>query len=322
MTMAYHGAMSISLTDVEVRHFSALRAVAEEGTFGRAANRLGYTQSAVSQQIATLEKLVGAPLFDRPGGPRPATITPLGRRLLDHAESILDQIAAAERDLDLFTNGRVGTIAIGTYQSASVRLLPEILRQLRDERPGLEVQLDERQEEDELVDGLLSRRLDVSFLARKHDDPRLRVVPLLQDPFVVVMRSDAKTRRARLEPLDLVGQPLVSETLSSCTTTIESGLRTHGVEPNVVFRTQDNTAVQAMVRSGIGQAVMPALAVDANDPQIRIAHLDPPITPRYVSVAVLANRNLPPSIDRFLELAGDVAGQLIENDELLGACPE
>src|SRR4051794_41890176 len=63
---------------VELRHFAALQAIAEEGTFGRAAQRLGYTQSAISQQIATLEKIVGEQLLARPGGPRPGAGAPAG----------------------------------------------------------------------------------------------------------------------------------------------------------------------------------------------------------------------------------------------------
>ena len=77
--------MFMPLRDLELRHLAALDAVATEGTFGRAALRLGYTQSAVSQQIAALERLVGAALFDRPGGPRPVELTPLGDLLLEHA---------------------------------------------------------------------------------------------------------------------------------------------------------------------------------------------------------------------------------------------
>ena len=69
---------------VELRHFAALQAVASEGSFGRAAERLGYTQSAVSQQIQTLERIVGEKLVERPGGPRPVSLTEAGRLLLRH----------------------------------------------------------------------------------------------------------------------------------------------------------------------------------------------------------------------------------------------
>ena len=85
---------------VEIRHLAALRAVAEEGTFGAAALKLGYAQSAISQQIAALERHVGHRLFDRPGGSRPVTLTRAGELLLGHAESIMTRLSAARIDLD------------------------------------------------------------------------------------------------------------------------------------------------------------------------------------------------------------------------------
>src|SRR5439155_11270480 len=84
---------------VELRHLAALQAVAEEGSFGRAAIRLGYTQSAVSQQIATLERLSGERLVDRPGGPRPISITAAGSVLLRHADGMVARLWAAQAHL-------------------------------------------------------------------------------------------------------------------------------------------------------------------------------------------------------------------------------
>ena len=93
---------------VEVRHLAALKAVAEEGSFGRAATRLGYTQSAVSQQIATLERLVGERLVERPGGP-PAGVDDRGRTvLLRHADAIVSRLGAAHADLASLQSGTAG----------------------------------------------------------------------------------------------------------------------------------------------------------------------------------------------------------------------
>ena len=98
---------------VEVRHFAALDAVAREGSFGRAADRLGYTQSAVSQQIATLERIVGETLVERPGGPRAVSLTEAGALLLRHAEAIVARLDAARADIASLRAGETGTLRVG-----------------------------------------------------------------------------------------------------------------------------------------------------------------------------------------------------------------
>src|SRR6185503_11017477 len=118
---------------VEIRHLAALRAVAETGSFGRAAEQLGYTQSAVSQQIATLEKAVGTKLVERPGGPRPISITEAGNVLLRHADGIV------------------------------ARLLPEVIRRFSSERPDVSVQLKEAEDET-LLAAVEGGDLDLTFI--------------------------------------------------------------------------------------------------------------------------------------------------------------
>ena len=121
------------LRDLDFRHLVALDAVATEGTFAKAAMRLGYTQSAVSQQIAALERLVGDKLFDRPGGPRPVELTPLGKVVLGHARDILTRVDAAGDAVERFRAGEAGRVDVGTFQSVSNVLLPAIVKQLRAE---------------------------------------------------------------------------------------------------------------------------------------------------------------------------------------------
>src|ERR687896_1360524 len=122
---------------VELRHLAALQAVADEGSFGRAAERLGYTQSAVSQQIAALERIVGQRLVERPGGPKPVSLTEAGRLLLTHADAIAARVAAAQADLTALAEGQAGTLRVGVFQSVGQRILPEVMRRvLRAGAPG------------------------------------------------------------------------------------------------------------------------------------------------------------------------------------------
>src|SRR2546426_8472147 len=107
---------------VELRHLIALEAVAREGSFGRAAISLGYTQSAVSQQIATLERIVGERLLERPGGPRPVSLTEAGELLLPHAAAIVARLKAAQADLHALRAGEAGTLRAGAFQSVGARV--------------------------------------------------------------------------------------------------------------------------------------------------------------------------------------------------------
>src|SRR5438045_9256768 len=113
---------------VELRHFLALEAVARERSFAKAAVSLGYTQSAISQQIATLERQVGQKLLERPGGPKPVSLTEAGRLLLTHAEAIAARVAAAQADLGALGDGEAGTLRVGVFQSVGQRILPELMR--------------------------------------------------------------------------------------------------------------------------------------------------------------------------------------------------
>jgi molybdate transport repressor ModE-like protein len=128
---------------VELRHLLALAAVAREGSFGRAATSLGYTQSAVSQQIAALERIVGARLVERPGGPRRVSLTEAGELLLRHAEAIAARLAAAQADLAALGEGAAGAFRVGVFQSVGQHILPELMRRFAAEWPRVDVRLTE-----------------------------------------------------------------------------------------------------------------------------------------------------------------------------------
>jgi DNA-binding transcriptional LysR family regulator len=294
--------------------------VAQEGSFGRAASVLGFSQAAVSQQIAALEKAVGTKLFDRPGGPRAAVLTPAGRLLLEHADAVLARLDVADRQLADLAAGVGGRLHVGTFQSASVALLPPVIADLRREAPALDIMLHEQDVNADLLSSLLADELDVAFVLGPVDDPCLEVTHLCFDPFVVVTPAEAcsvPTRRSRARsgaaaasptpvmPMGLLdGYPVVAGNADdSCQVLIDDGLKARGVAPRYVFRSNDNAAIQAMVTARMGAAVMPLLAVDQDDPTIHIHPLDPPLAPREICVALPADRTHAPAARRLVELA-------------------
>ena len=303
-----------ALSGLEIKHLRALRAVVEEGSFGAAAIRLGYTQSAVSQQIAALERVVGTRLFDRPGGPRRVRLTRAGELLDHHATSILAGVAAAGADLAAFAQGDAGRVAIGTFQSIQVQALPRIVGRLRAESPGLRIELTEHDESELLAAALATGDLDVSFLvAIPMDRPELDVIASWTDPFLVMSPADeALAPNGSAVPVDrLTGPPMVALGASSCQALLERSLAAVGARPDVVFRTGNNSAVQAMVRAGGCHAVMPRLAIDVDDPDVSVHATTPELPARTIALAVAAGRSRSPATERVIELAVAVCDELL-----------
>ena len=290
-----------TLRDLEVRHLVALDAVASEGTFGRAAERLGYTQSAISQQIASLERLVDGKLFDRPGGPRPVELTPLGEQLLGAARDLLARVDAVAEDLDRFRTGEIGRITVGTFQSISATVLPLVVGRMRLEHPEVEIRAFESDLDDELQEALERGELDLSFVVGPLPGP-YEVRHLFDDPFVVVARPEQFADGSVSLP-DLSNEPMIGQHANSCQLMNEAGLRAAGLEPNYVFRTNDNGTVAAMVRAGMGVAVMPLLCVDPEDPRTSLHPVDPAMPDRSISLAWRADRSVSPITERFIEIA-------------------
>ncbi len=306
-----------SLRDLELRHLAALAAVVDEGSFARAATALGFTQSAVSQQIAALEKAVGLPVLDRPRGPRPAELTPAGALLLDHARHVLGRVDTLADELDRLRRGITGRLVIGTFQSVSAEILPGVIGRMRHDLPDVDISLFETDDQQVLLDRIASDELDLAFTVDAAPDPRWTSDLLGRDPFVVIARTGDLPGPVAT-PDDLVDQPMIGQPGGNvCQLLIDQRLAEYGVRPDYVFRSVDNGAVQGMVRSGMGRAVMPSLAIDADDPGIDVLPLDPPLQPRTIQLTRRAGRSLPPAADRFLEIAREVCGDVLLDPDLI-----
>jgi molybdate transport repressor ModE-like protein len=288
---------------VELRHLAALQALAAEGSFGRAAQRLGYTQSAVSQQIATLERIVGEKLVERPGGPRPSSLTEAGELLLRHAESIVARLQAAQADLHALQSGEAGTLRVGTFQSAGARLLPEVMRRYAAAWPAVEVVLGEL--DDEEVEHALERgELDVGFVLLPVLDAPLETMELVRDPYVLVVPSGSPFAAGTTPTLkEIGGEPLIGFRSDRSLEPVEAAIRGAGVEPRFTFRSNDNTTVQGLVAAGIGNAILPRLAVDEADPRVAVRDLGDEVPARVIAIARHRDRYHSPAARAFVETA-------------------
>jgi DNA-binding transcriptional LysR family regulator len=281
---------------VEVRHLAALRAVAREGSFGAAAASLGYTQSAISQQISTLERAVGERLIDRPGGPRRVSLTEAGEVLLRHAERVVAGMEAAWADLQALSVGEAGSLRVGTYQSVGARILPDLMRRFVAERPGVEVHLTESTFDQELLDQVERGETDVTFTVLPFPGGPFETVELMRDPYMLIVAADSPLALAGRAPslAELGEVPLIGSRHCFAGAQAERFVESRGITLNVVFRSDDNGTVQGLVGTGMAAALMPALAVEPSDEQV-VALAPEDLPPRRIALAWHRHRTLSPA---------------------------
>jgi molybdate transport repressor ModE-like protein len=290
------------LLGVELRHLAALEAVARTRSFGAAARELGYTQSAVSQQIAQLEKLVGQRLVERPGGPRRVDLTEAGRLLLRHADSIVAHLDAAQADMAALAEGAAGALRVGIYQSVGARILPALLRRFHEEFPRIEVQVKEETDAADLLRLLEHGELDLTFADLPLPEGPFESQQVLVDPYVLLVSSKSELSDRDTAPTlrSLSGLPLIGW---RSTGEPERYLRGHVPDLNVVFRTDDNGTMTALVAEGHGSAVVPRLVVNPRNPAVIGLPLGSRIPPRQIAIVWHRDRYRSPAAEAFAELA-------------------
>jgi molybdate transport repressor ModE-like protein len=296
---------------VEFRHLAALESIATEGSFSAAAAKTGYSQSAISGQIATLERLIGVRLVKRIRGSRKVTLTPEGERLLEHARAINARLNAARADIEQLERNGVEGLRIGTFQSVSQSLLPDVVRGLTAD--GISVTLREDAEVEHHVGMLASGELDLAFVLLPVDAEGLEAIELLRDPWVLVVRTDHplvwKQRPATAD--DISNLPLITFEQLPPQKLIEGSLRAAGAHLRVVTRMGDSASVLSMVSAGLGCGLVPRLAVEAETGAARLNGLrflplnDQP--PRLIGLAWNRQRTGDERVRRAVELAADVA---------------
>lgn len=295
---------------IEIRHLVALLALAEEGSFWRAAARLGYSQSAISQQISSLERIVGHRLVERSGGLRHVALTDAGALLLGHADAIVARLRAAQADLRSLEAGDGGTLRIGSFQSIGARVLPEVLRRFAEAHPQIHVQLVESIDDGALLIALEKAELDLAFVVLPIQEGPFMAVELLRDPYVLLTAQPSDEAVHTVDPglllEELAELPLIGYRQHRSAQQVEPNFRSHGIEPRVVFRSDDNNTVQALVAAGLGVAVVPLLSVDPDATGTRIVPLGDVLDPRRIGVALHRDRAGSTAADAFTDTARTV----------------
>ena len=300
---------------LDVRRMRVLREVAAHGSFSSAAEALSFTQSAVSQHVAALERETGTQLVER--GRRGVRLTEAGRVLVEHADVILARIESAEEELAALAGLRGGRLRLISFQSGGATLAPRAVASFHARHPDVELSMIEA-EPDEAGARLRAGEADLA-LVYDHPGtpamlaPELQLTHLIDDPYEAILPAGhALAGRRRLSLGDLSEQPWVASTSTcGCRRITDSVCREAGFEPRVAFEADETQAAQALVAAGVGVSLLPHLALATLHPGVVARRLsDAPV--RRIWAARLEGGYASPASDAMLQTLEDVAEEFRE----------
>jgi DNA-binding transcriptional LysR family regulator len=295
---------------LNVARLRVLVEVANRGSFSSAADALSYTQSAVSQQVATLEAETGMTLLERHA--RGVRVTPAGKALVEHAEGILARLEAAEAELSAIAGLRAGRLRMASFPTAGATLMPLAIATFNSAYPKIELTLSEGEPE-EIAPRLRAGEFDLALLF-EFDEPEagmdsLARVELLEDPMYLALPANHPlAAKGGLRLTELRGEAWVQTSRSSpCARHVVRSCHAAGFEPNVAFESDDYQTVQGLVAAGVGVALIPELALSVLREDIVIRALSPRPPVRQVIAAAPADARLSHATPAMLEILEQAA---------------
>jgi DNA-binding transcriptional LysR family regulator len=300
----------------DVKQLRVLKAVAEHGSFSAAADALSYTQPAISQQIAALEKRAGTTLVDR--GSRGVRLTDAGQALVEHAEVVIARLAAAEAELEAIAGIRGGRVRLSSFPTAGASLLPPAVAEFTRRHPDVELNFVEREPED-AAQMLRAAELEIAIVFEYSQMARpefermyegLELHHLVDDPmYLALPRDHPLARKPRVRLADVADERWIQETgaHSWCGSFHEAVCANAGFDPEVGFRSDDYNVVQGLIAAGVGISLLPGLALTNVRDDIVIRSLGKSAPARRIAAATLAGRYRSPATETMLEILSEVA---------------
>jgi DNA-binding transcriptional LysR family regulator len=301
---------------LDVKQLRVLKAVAEHGSFSAAAEALSYTQPAISQQIAALERSAGATLVDRTS--RGVRLTDAGRALVDHADVVLARLAAAEAELEAIAGVRGGRVRIASFSTAGASLVPPALALFEQRHPEVELHFVEEDPE-EAIQMMRAGDLEVAVVFEFHDlSPTewdriytgVELHHLIDDPmYLALPRGHRLAHKPRVRMQDAEGETWIQEgdPRNPCGRLQKAACRAAGFEPKIGFQTDDYNVVQGLVAAGVGISLLPSLALANMREDIVVRSLGRAAPMRRICAATLDRRYRSPATEAMLAILEEVS---------------
>jgi DNA-binding transcriptional LysR family regulator len=296
---------------LDVRRMRVLREVAQRGSFSAAAEALSFTQSAISQQVAALEREAGTTLVER--SVRGVRLTDAGRAVVRHAEAILAHLAEAETELEAIAGLRGGRLRMAAFESAGASLMPLAIATFRERHPAVELTLS-LAEPEASIPRLKSGELELALtfeaggLPAPADDS-IEHLHLLDDPMYLALgRDHPLAQRRNLRFADLDGEAWIAgEQGCACNDMMVRACNAAGYQPRVAFESDDYSAIQGFVAAGVGVALIAELALTSVRDDIVIRSLGRETPVRRIHAATLAGGYRSPATSAMLQILAETA---------------
>ena len=278
---------------LDSRRLRVLVEVAHHGSFSAAAAALGYTQPAISRQIATLEAEVGMLLVRRvPAG---AVLTDAGRLLVTRAELILARLADAEAELRSLGGLEAGTLRMATFASAASSFLPVAVARFRERYPAVELEIS-MADPDVTVPRMRAGEYDLALTHDPMEEPSgaqagVELLPMFEDPMYVAMPCGHwLAGEGSLTLADFASEPWMLATTDSCPDArlFLRACLAAGFEPSIAFQNDDYSAILGFVAAGVGVALIPDMVSRGAREDVLIRELEPAPPPRPIGAVVPA----------------------------------
>jgi molybdate transport repressor ModE-like protein len=301
---------------LDVRRMKVLREVAAQGSFSAAAEALSFTQSAVSQHVAALERETGTKLVER--SPRGVRLTDAGQALVRHADAILARIGDAEEELAAIAGLRGGRLRLACFQSAGATVVPQAVAAFHECHPEVELSMIEA-EPDAACERLRAGEIDLALVYDFEPIPgtldgELDLTHLIDDPYDVLLpKGHALATRRSLKLTDLSDEPwIASSPTCGCRQISERACQDAGFEMRVAFECDETLAAQALVAAGVGASLLPRLALATVHPGVMVRPLGRGAPMRRVWAARLPQAYQSPAVEAMVQILCDVAAQFHE----------
>ncbi|MCU0523360.1 MAG: LysR family transcriptional regulator [Elainella sp. Prado103] len=293
----------MSLESVRLSQLRTLVAIADCGNFSEAALRLGISQSAVSHAIASLEEELGVVLLSR--GRHGATLTPVGDRVLTHAQEMLRLLEQIGREANVSKGLQGGMVRVASFRSAATHILPGVIAEFHKRYPGIAVTIMEHRRDDSVEQELREGRADVGLscmpLTSEFD-----AWELLRDEYIVLFPPQAKVPTT-ITWADIEKYPLILPPPTDyCSVLIRGHLTRLELPINATYEIIEDSTIVSMVSQGLGVTIMARLAAQPLPAEIQSRSL-PVRLERVIQATTLADALHPPAVYAFLEVLRSIA---------------